>query len=159
MGYIFINIYICTWWRHQMETFSALLAICAGNSPVPSDLSAQRPATRRFDVFLSSASELTFEKTIARLVRRYRAHYDVIVMKWQWLDLFKTRSSLLKLQGNFCTMASNIPAADDDRNNHKCTWPSQLPWDYGLPHCCHCCHYTERYKAVPCLVAVIICGS
>ena len=24
-----------SWWRHQMETFSALLAICAGNSPVP----------------------------------------------------------------------------------------------------------------------------
>ena len=23
------------WWRHQMETLSALLAICAGNSPVP----------------------------------------------------------------------------------------------------------------------------
>ena len=23
------------WWRHQMETFSALLALCAGNSPVP----------------------------------------------------------------------------------------------------------------------------
>ena len=22
------------WWRHQMETFSALLALCAGNSPV-----------------------------------------------------------------------------------------------------------------------------
>ena len=26
-----------TWWRHQMETFSALLAICAGNSPVPGE--------------------------------------------------------------------------------------------------------------------------
>ena len=25
-----------TWWRHQMETFSELLAICAGNSPVNS---------------------------------------------------------------------------------------------------------------------------
>ena len=24
-----------TWWRHERETFSALLAICAGNSPVP----------------------------------------------------------------------------------------------------------------------------
>ena len=24
-----------SWWRHQMETFSALLAICAGNSQVP----------------------------------------------------------------------------------------------------------------------------
>ena len=27
--------FICTWWRHQMETFSALLVFCAGNSPVP----------------------------------------------------------------------------------------------------------------------------
>ena len=24
-------------WRHQMETFSVLLAICAGNSPVPGE--------------------------------------------------------------------------------------------------------------------------
>ena len=30
------NAFDCfTWWRHQMETFSALLALCAGNSPVP----------------------------------------------------------------------------------------------------------------------------
>ena len=26
---------IITWWHHDMETFSALLATCAGNSPVP----------------------------------------------------------------------------------------------------------------------------
>ena len=39
------------WWRHQMETFSALLALCAGNSPVPGELSSQRPVTRSFDVF------------------------------------------------------------------------------------------------------------
>ena len=39
------------WWRHQMETFSALLAICAGNSPVPSEFPTQRPVTRSFDVF------------------------------------------------------------------------------------------------------------
>ena len=39
-----------TWWRHQRETFSALLAICAGNSPVPGEFSAQRPVTRSFDV-------------------------------------------------------------------------------------------------------------
>ena len=41
-----------TWWRHQMETFSALLAICAGNSPVTSEFPAQRPVTQSFDVFL-----------------------------------------------------------------------------------------------------------
>ena len=39
------------WWRHQIETFSALLAICAGNSPVPGEFPAQRPVTRSFDVF------------------------------------------------------------------------------------------------------------
>ena len=41
-----------SWWRHQMETFSALLAICAGNSPVPGDFPSQRPVTRSFDVFV-----------------------------------------------------------------------------------------------------------
>ena len=41
----------CSWWRHQMETFSVLLAICAGNSPVTGEFSAQRPVTQSFDVF------------------------------------------------------------------------------------------------------------
>ena len=40
-----------SWWRHQMETFSALLAICAGNSPVIGEFPAQRPVTRCFDDF------------------------------------------------------------------------------------------------------------
>ena len=40
-----------SWWRHQIETFSALLALCAGNSPVPAEFPAQRSVTRSFDVF------------------------------------------------------------------------------------------------------------
>ena len=39
------------WWRHHMETFSALLVICAGNSPVPGEFPTQRPVTRSFDVY------------------------------------------------------------------------------------------------------------
>ena len=39
------------WWRHQMETYSALLALCEGNSPVTSEFPSQRPVTRSFDVF------------------------------------------------------------------------------------------------------------
>ena len=35
-----------------METVSALLAICAGNSPMTGEFPAQRPVTRSFDVFL-----------------------------------------------------------------------------------------------------------
>ena len=35
-----------------METFSALLALCGGNSPVTGKFPSQRPVTRSFDVFL-----------------------------------------------------------------------------------------------------------
>ena len=34
-----------------MEKFSALLAICAGNSPVPGEFPTQRPVTRIFDAY------------------------------------------------------------------------------------------------------------
>ena len=40
-----------SWWRHQMEIFSALLAICARKSPVTGGFRSQRPETRSFDVF------------------------------------------------------------------------------------------------------------
>ena len=51
-----------SWWRHQMETFSALLAICAGNSPVPGEFPAQRPVTRSFDVFFGLHSNKQLSK-------------------------------------------------------------------------------------------------
>ena len=34
-----------------METFSTLLSICAGNSPVTGEFPAQKPVTRSFDAF------------------------------------------------------------------------------------------------------------
>ena len=45
---LLLKLYI--WWRHQTETFSALLAICAGNSPVTGEFPAQRSVTRNFGV-------------------------------------------------------------------------------------------------------------
>ena len=42
---------LASWWRHQMEIFSALLALCAGNSPVSGEFPAQRPVKQSFDVF------------------------------------------------------------------------------------------------------------
>ena len=41
-----------SWLRHQMETFSALLAICTGNSPVTGEFPEQSPVTRSFDAFI-----------------------------------------------------------------------------------------------------------
>ena len=68
-----------TWWLHQMETFSALLAICAGNSPVPGEFPTQRPVTRSFDVFfdlrlnkrLSKQSWGWWFETLSRPLRRH----------------------------------------------------------------------------------------
>ena len=66
-----------------METFSALLAICAGNSPVPGEFPAQRSVTRSFDVFfdlrlnkrLSKQSwGWWFEKLSCPLWRHRNAH-------------------------------------------------------------------------------------
>ena len=62
------------WWRHQMETFSALLAIYAGNSPVPG-------------VNNREAGEL----------RRYRAHYDVIIMDFKVTGDYCDRSLYLRI--------------------------------------------------------------
>ena len=51
--YIPLSMQSCyySWWRHLMDTFSALLAICAGNTPVPGEFPAQKPVTQSFDVF------------------------------------------------------------------------------------------------------------
>ena len=64
------------WWRHQMETFSALLALCEGKPPVTGGFLSQRPVTHSFDVF-----------------------FDLRLNKWlskQWRDqLFETPSPSL----------------------------------------------------------------
>ena len=63
-----------------METFSALLASCAGNSPVTGEFPAQRPVTRTFDVFfdlrlnkrLSKQSWGWWFETLSRPLWRHR---------------------------------------------------------------------------------------
>ena len=40
-----------SWWCHQIETFSTLLALCAGNSSITGEFPSQRPVTWSFDVF------------------------------------------------------------------------------------------------------------
>ena len=70
------------WWRHQMETFSALLAICVGNSPVPGELPAQRPVTRSFDTLFYLPLNIYgwVNNRETGDLRSHRAHYDVTVM-------------------------------------------------------------------------------
>ena len=66
-----------------MEAFSALLAICAGNSPVSGEFPAQRPVTRSFDVFF----ELRLNKQLSK-------------QSWGWW--FETPSRPLWRHSNGC---------------------------------------------------------
>ena len=69
--------FFISWWHHQMETFSVLLALCAGNSPVTSEFPSPRAMRRSFDV--SSDPRLNKDREADDL-RCHHAHYDVIIM-------------------------------------------------------------------------------
>ena len=53
-------------WRHQMETFSALLSFCAGNPPVTGRFPSQKPVTWSFDVFF----DLCLNKRLSKQSKR-----------------------------------------------------------------------------------------
>ena len=87
---------LVSWWGHQMEAFSALLAFCAGNSPVPGEFPSQRPVTRRFDAFF----DLRLNK---RLIKQWWgwwfetlscSNYDVTVMLMSWHQYFRRYHSV-----------------------------------------------------------------
>ena len=55
-----------TWWCHQMETFFALLALCARYSPVNGESPSQNPVTRSFNV----SFDLRLNKRLSKQSRR-----------------------------------------------------------------------------------------
>ena len=83
-----------SWRRHQMETFSALLAFCGGNSPVIGDFPSQRPVTRSFDGFfvqrlnkrLSKHSRRRWFETPSRLLWRHcnGCVNNLMIKIWSW---------------------------------------------------------------------------
>ena len=83
----------CTWWRHQMETFSALLAFCEGNSPVTGEFPAQRPVTRSFDVFFDQRwINGWVNNREAGDLRCHRAHYVIVMDEIYGSLIFKWAS-------------------------------------------------------------------
>ena len=70
-----------SWWRHQMETFSALLALCAGNSPVPvnSPHKSQWRGALVFSLICARINDWVNNRQAGDL-RRHCGHYDVNVM-------------------------------------------------------------------------------
>ena len=71
------------WWRHQMETFSALLAICVGihRWPVNSPQKGKWRGAFMFSLICGRINRWVNNREADDL-RRYRAHYDIIVMHY-----------------------------------------------------------------------------
>ena len=85
--------FIYTWWRHQMETFSALLALCAGNSPVAVNYphNGQWRGALMFSLICVWINDWVNNRESGDL-RRHLGHYNVNVMQsfqeifshWGW---------------------------------------------------------------------------
>ena len=82
MMFVLLRVLLCySWWRHQMEPFSALLALCAGNSPVPvtSPHKDQWRGALVFSLICAWINDWVNNREADDL-RRHRGHYDVNVM-------------------------------------------------------------------------------
>ena len=58
-----------------METFSALLALCAANSPVTGEFPSPRTVTRSLDIFFGLRLNKRLSNGETGDLRRHRAHY------------------------------------------------------------------------------------
>ena len=74
------------WWYHQVDTFSALLALCEGNPPVTGGFPSQRPVTRSFEIFfdlrlnkrlITQPKRRWFETPLRSLWRHCNDHVDL----------------------------------------------------------------------------------
>ena len=130
-------------WRHKMETFSALLAICAGNSPAPGEFPVQRPVTRSFDVFLDLRLNNWINNREAGDLRRHRSHYDVIVMvSSQWTS---STIILIQISLKIVLLVSNHHR---DRNENSNLGMAKLCQDYVFTMHCHC--HREKWTLWKC---------
>ena len=86
-----------------METYSALLAICAGNSPVTGEFPTQRPVTRSFDVFF-----------------HLRLNKQLNKQSWGWWfetisrPLWRHCNELLSFQSSDAMASQNLVNIDSD---------------------------------------------
>ena len=87
------------WLRHQMETFSTLLAICAGKSPVSGEFPTQRSVTRSFAIFF----DLRLNKQLTK-------------QSWSWW--FETLSCPLRRQCNAYAETMEV----DSKPGHDVTY-------------------------------------
>ena len=117
-----------SWWRHQTQTFSALLAFCAGNSPATGEFPSQRPVTRSFDVLF----DLCLNK---RLSKQSWGWWFETPSRSLWRHCNVTRKVLTN-PGHEAVIFSQILIQEAAKNGkHSLAWcPVIWPWLLSMPH-------------------------
>ena len=127
-----------SWWRHQMETFSALLAICAGNSPVTSEFLTQRPVTRSFDVFFDLRLDKRlskqwwgwwFEMPSRPLWRHCNDEGHGVSNHQHWLNLFFRAHQIKHQSSASLAFVRGIHRWPDDSPHREPVTRGMLPFD------------------------------
>ena len=90
---------LSTWCRYQMETFSALLVFCAGNSPITGEFPAQGPVTRSFNVFFDLHLNQRLSKQWRR--RRFETQTKVPMNQFDQCDTVINQSGIHIFDSNF----------------------------------------------------------
>ena len=82
-----IRFYASPWLRHQMETISALLTLCVGNSSVTGEFPSQGQwhVALMFS-FICAWTNGCANNRDAGDLRHHRAHYDVTVMLYSYVQ-------------------------------------------------------------------------
>ena len=105
-----------TWRRHQIEAFSVLLVLCAGNSPITNEFPAQMSVTASFEVFFDLRLNKRFSK-----------------QSWGWW--FEMPSRLAWRHCNDLSMhLSHIPQHTIQNRNVHISVLNGVLWDMGQVH-------------------------
>ena len=132
------------WWRHQMETFSALLALCVGNSPVTGEFPSQRPVTRSFGVFF----DLRLNK---RISKQSWCWWFETPSRWLWRHRISPGPGISEVFSchdvnmSNCIALPGVKALDfREKSAGRCVFnPTSSPCVSEMCRISYCVHYTR----------------
>ena len=122
-----------SWWRHQMETFFALLALCAGNSLVTGEFPSQMPVPRSLD----DCFDLHPNK---RLSKQSWGWWFETLSRQLWRHCNRV-PTIARYRGNdACKLAFTYRIFEQQKDGGICI----ISWHWIGIGCWICCKYTNH---------------